>query len=143
MRRGAGRGSTMTGPTASVLVVDDERGFHDLFRFLLEPRGISIDTACDGRTALARLRERSYGLIFCDMHIPGTDSLRLLTEIRTLCPKTGLVLMSSSPDQHAAAQKALRNFEAARHLVKPFELEQLLSALGELRPGLDKIPFVC
>ena len=47
----------------TVLVVDDEQGFHDLFRFVPEPPGFCVRSAYNGPDGLALIRENDAGLM--------------------------------------------------------------------------------
>jgi len=56
-----------------VLVVDDEPWIAELLARMLAADGHEVDTAPNGAVALARVRERSYDLIVCDLRMPELD----------------------------------------------------------------------
>jgi two-component system chemotaxis response regulator CheY len=66
-----------------VLVVEDSRTMARLARNLLMLIGFTqVDNVFDGVTALARLRERRYGLAICDWNMQPMTGHALLKEIR-------------------------------------------------------------
>lgn len=123
----------MTGAEKRVLVVDDEPGFHDLFRFVLEPLGFAVSSAYDGAEGLARLKERDYGIVFLDVHMPKMTGPELLKLIRGIKPLQPVVIMSSGSDPRRAFEKTAKELGASGCLFKPFELNQLMESLGSIR----------
>jgi two-component system, chemotaxis family, chemotaxis protein CheY len=104
-----------------VLVVDDSRTMARLARNLLMLIGFTeVDSVFDGVTALARLRERRYGLVLCDWNMQPVTGYMLLKEIRS-DPDLGRV-----PVIMMTAETALTNVMAAKeagangYIVKPF-----------------------
>lgn len=111
----------------AVLVVDDEAGFHELFRFMLEPMGIRVETVCDGIQGLERLHAREYNLVILDVHMPrmlGVEMLRRLREFRPL--QKVVVLSSLSDSQGPTGEKEALAMGALRCLRKPFEADEIL-----------------
>ena len=53
--------------------MDDEPGIAKVLPRLLRRDGHTIDTAANGRLALAMLQERAYDLILCDLRMPELD----------------------------------------------------------------------
>ncbi|HAH31444.1 MAG TPA: response regulator [Elusimicrobia bacterium] len=122
----------MTGSERHILIVDDEQGFHDLFRFILEPLGFTISSAYNGLEGLERLKERDYDIVFLDVHMPkmtGTELLKLLREIK---PLQLVVVMSSGSDPQQAFEKTARDMGAISCMFKPFELEQIMKNITHI-----------
>ena len=74
----------MSGNGKRILVVDDELGFHDLFRYVLEPAGFTVRTAVDGEEALKEAREHAYDIIFSDVHMPRLSGPEFLQEMKKI-----------------------------------------------------------
>ena len=74
-----------------VLVVDDDLGILSGLARLLQRDGHTVQTATDGHAALARLRERGYDLILCDLLMPALDGQALyellLCQSPSLCQR--------------------------------------------------------
>src|SRR6478735_7284441 len=60
---------------AAVLVVEDEAALGAAVAESLRDAGFSVDRAGDGEEALARVRERDYDLIVCDLKMPRVDGM--------------------------------------------------------------------
>lgn len=67
-----------------LLIVDDDRGFVQLVRRMLEATGqdFSIRYAYDGAEALAQMRQRRPDLLLLDLIMPGVDGFQVLQEMR-------------------------------------------------------------
>jgi CheY-like chemotaxis protein len=63
----------MPAPQKAILIVDDEVGISKGLAYLLRRDGHQVDTADNGHLALARLQEREYDLILCDLRMPELD----------------------------------------------------------------------
>jgi CheY-like chemotaxis protein len=60
-------------PPLAILLVDDEASIARALARLLHRDGHTVDTAANGRQALAKLQERSYDLIMSDWRMPELD----------------------------------------------------------------------
>jgi hypothetical protein len=57
----------------TILVIDDEPSMVRALTGLLRRDGYCVDTASNGRHALAQLQERHYDVIVCDLQMPVLD----------------------------------------------------------------------
>ena len=67
--------------TAPVLVVEDDAALRELLAMILESEGIDVETAANGREALARMAERFPALVLLDMRMPVMDGWQLCKEL--------------------------------------------------------------
>lgn len=116
----------------TILVVDDERGFHDLFRFVLEPLGFSVCSAYDGLEGLTLIREHDYDIVFLDIHMPGLDGARLAEMIGRLKPAQFVVLMSSGSDPQRICERLARGVGLMSCLLKPFEIDAVIRSVERI-----------
>lgn len=66
-----------------VLIVDNNDATRSIVRKLLQQLGFtSIDEASDGAAALAKLLEKTYGLMISDWNLEPMDARALLKKIR-------------------------------------------------------------
>jgi two-component system response regulator GlrR len=72
-----------------ILLVDDNADLLLMLKARLAAEGYAVETAPDGRSALARLADFQPHLVISDLRMPGADGLELLDEIHRRHP--GLV----------------------------------------------------
>jgi len=116
----------------NALIVDDEQGFHDLFRFILDPMGFTIDSAYNGVEGLQKLRDTDYDIVFLDVHMPKMTGLELLGIMKGIKPSQLVVVMSSGSDPHQAFEKTAKESGAISCMFKPFELDQVIENVGRI-----------
>jgi two-component system chemotaxis response regulator CheY len=109
-----------------ILVVDDYQTVVRIMRNLLHRAGFAeIDVAGDGEEALAKMRERKYGLVISDWYMAPVDGLELVKQARAdeALKATPIILVSAegSPDNLKAANEA----GASGYVLKPFDSETL------------------
>jgi two-component system response regulator AtoC len=107
-----------------VLVIDDAEGIRTYLANLLELRGYDVDTAEDGRRALALLEGGAApDVIILDVMMPGFDGLETLRRIRDLEADVP-VIMLSVVGKASTIVEAMQ-LGAVDYLNKPFEEEEL------------------
>jgi len=73
-------------PSAAILLVDDEPGIVKALTRLLQRDGHRVDTAANGRLALAQLQARPYDLILSDLRMPELDGPGLYRALAQQAP---------------------------------------------------------
>jgi two-component system chemotaxis response regulator CheY len=121
--------------TMPVLVVDDYNTMIRIIRNLLKQIGFSdIDDAADGSAALARMREKKYGLVISDWNMEPMTGYELLKEVRADpgLSKTPFIMVTaeSKTENVIAAKKAGVN----NYIVKPFNAQTLQSKIEAVFP---------
>ena len=113
-----------------VLVVDDYTTMIRIIRNLLKQLGFeNVDDASDGTAALAKMREKPYGLVISDWNMEPMTGDELLQQVRSdpalAATRFIMVTAESKTDNVIAAKKAgVDNF-----LVKPFNAMTLKSKI--------------
>jgi DNA-binding response OmpR family regulator len=112
--------------------VDDDPDIVEVIRGVLEDQGLTVDTASDGREALALAQRQMPDLVVLDVTLPVLSSSHVAGYMRAL--NSGAVpLLVITADGHAR-EKATQ-LGAYTYLRKPFELTDLLDAVWRgLRP---------
>ena len=118
-----------------VLVVDDYNTMIRIIRNLLKQIGFAdIDDAADGSAALARMREKKYGLVISDWNMEPMTGSELLKEVRADpgLSKTPFIMVTaeSKTENVIAAKKAGVN----NYIVKPFNAQTLQSKIEAVFP---------
>ena len=109
-----------------VLVVDDYQTVLRIMRNLLRRAGFAeVDTAGDGEEALAKMRERKYGLVISDWYMAPVNGIDLVRQARSddALKETPIILVSGdgSPDNLKVANDA----GASGYVLKPFDSQTL------------------
>jgi two-component system response regulator AtoC len=112
-----------------LLIIDDEEGVRTSLSLLLADEGFSVETAPGADEALRLCAQRSFDVILCDVRMPGRDGLSLLPELRVSQADATLLMMSAFDDVGQALEAVRRG--ADDYLAKPFQLEELLLAIGK------------
>lgn len=112
-----------------VLVVDDEQQFAETLAERLRTRGFDARTAYDGASAVEAVRLHRPEVVLLDLSMPGMDGLAALEAIKTLAPRTEVVLLTAESGLTAAVGGMKRG--AADYIVKPAPLERILKAIQE------------
>ncbi len=69
---------------SKILVVDDDSLVCESLKEMLTLEGYTVDTAMDGVSALAKVKQESFDLILSDIHMPGLNGIDLLKELKGL-----------------------------------------------------------
>lgn len=109
-----------------VLVVDDYKTMIRIIRNLLKQLGFAdIDDAADGSEALAKMKERKYGLVISDWNMEPMTGYELLKEVRSdeSLSRTPFIMVTaeSKTENVIAAKKA----GVSNYIVKPFNAQTL------------------
>ncbi|MCC7108931.1 MAG: response regulator [Deltaproteobacteria bacterium] len=113
-----------------VLVVEDDIRSVFALTSMLEPQGVSVDVARNGKEALARLeQEPGVDLILMDVMMPEMDGLEATRRIRVGAHHAAVPIITltakAMPDDRARCLEAGAN----DHLAKPIDSEKLLAAM--------------
>jgi response regulator RpfG family c-di-GMP phosphodiesterase len=115
-------------------VADDEESVRRFISRVLVHGGYELESAANGRAALARLREQRFDLLITDLRMPEMDGLTLLEECKAAYPDTD-VLMLTGYGTIESAVHAMK-LGALDFMTKPFgisELEAKVQACLDLR----------
>jgi DNA-binding NtrC family response regulator len=123
---------TARGIRPTILVVDDDPGVRDSFRFLLEDEYEVLDVP-DGMQALEILRSCQVDLVLLDVRLPGMDGLQVLEQIRAVDAELAVILVTAVTTVRTAV--SAMKLGAFDYLTKPYDDEEVLSLI---RRALDR-----
>ena len=120
----------------TILIVDDNRNILTTVRMLLEPIFANIITIANPNSIPAKLREEHPDVVLLDMNFSsginsGNEGLFWLREIKSISPKTEVVLFTAYADIQLAVTGIKEG--AADFIVKPFDNEKMIGTLLEAR----------
>lgn len=106
-----------------LLVVDDDDGIRESIRDLLEDEGYRVETATNGREALAAVSRHRPCVMLLDLMMPVMNGWQVLDALRSDQALSGIpvVVVSAAADGLPSG--------VARTLRKPLRLEALLDAV--------------
>ncbi len=122
-----------------ILVVDDAEVMRSYLASLLEIRGYQVDTAEDGRSALALIEGGAApDVVILDVMMPGIDGIETLRRIRALDPELPVVMLSVVGK--AATIVGAMQLGAVDYINKPFGEDELGAVLEKwaIRRGLER-----
>ena len=120
--------------TSRVLVVGSNGESMHGVRSALEARGLAVQSASDGPSALASLELQRPDVILLEVDMPEMTGMEVLDRIRANPQQTGIpvILMSGHPDMMERVPGIAR-----RCIQKPFSLTALLATIeSAVEPGV-------
>jgi two-component system OmpR family response regulator len=122
-----------------VLVVEDEPDLASVIARVLTDAGWSADTAGDGETALAMVRDDVYDLIVLDLMLPDVAGDEILASVRKHGRPLPVLVLTARDEVHDRVR--LLDSGADDYVIKPFEPAELVSrcrALVRRAAGHDR-----
>jgi CheY-like chemotaxis protein len=112
------------------LVVDDDEPIRTLLSKIVESAGFDVETAKDGREAIAAIDADGYDIILLDLMMPRVDGYQVLDHLRQehpdLIPCT--IVATAIPERDLRRQSITGVFKVHS---KPFDIARLISDLRE------------
>ena len=124
-----------------VLIVDDYNTMVRIIRNLLKQLGfVHIDDANDGVEALAKMQQRSYGLVISDWNMEPMTGYALLQQVRAdpaLATTPFIMVTAESKTENVIAAKKAG---VSNYIVKPFNAQTLKSKIDAVFPDAEAAP---
>lgn len=121
-----------------MLLAEDIDVNREIVIALLEPTGIAIDCACDGREAVALFGERhaEYDLVFMDIHMPEMDGLEATRTIRSMDEARARVVPIIAMTASVFREDIEKCLAAGMddHIGKPMNTEELFRKVHQYLP---------
>jgi DNA-binding response OmpR family regulator len=114
-----------------ILVVEDEPALGELLEILLTEEGYEVQQAMTAAQALSMAQHRQPSLILFDVSLPDLNGVDFVTRYREL-PRSTAALIAVSAIANLA--EVATRIGADGFLAKPFEIEDLLSAVARTYP---------
>ena len=121
-----------------ILVVDDDPGVRRSLERVFQSRGHQVLLAADGGEGLRVWRESGADLVLLDIHMPGTNGIEVLVQLRGLAPRLPVIVMSGG-DQTRKLD-LLGNAQllgASAVLMKPFTLNEVFGVVDHAMGTFD------
>lgn len=129
-------GRSESAPHRTILVCEDDDGIRELLVEAIEGEGFSVDTARNGREALALLQGgQGRYLVLLDLMMPdisGYDILDRMDADPQLLRENVVVVISATGFVRPVSPGVIEKRLVKGVLQKPFELEELLAIIHRL-----------
>lgn len=112
-----------------ILIVDDDEGIRASLAAVLKKKDFDVDTAKNGKEAIAKTRKSFYNVILVDIKLPDIEGVDLLRKIQDTVPKMRKIIVTGYPTLNNAVQAV--NFGADAYVIKPFDVDNLLMKINE------------
>lgn len=121
-----------------VLIVDDEKNIRLTLSQSLESLELETDTAVNGEEALAKLKEKDYGLILLDLRMPGMDGMEVLRQLREIRPDIRVIIITAYGTIESAVDAM--KLGAVDFIQKPFAPKEIRGLVSQVidREKLDE-----
>jgi two-component system chemotaxis response regulator CheY len=115
-----------------VLIVDDSASLRQVVKIALGSAGYEVVAACDGNEALEKLAQHKVNLIISDVNMPNMDGIELLKQVKQNPAYRFTPIIMLTTEAGDAKKREGQAAGAKAWVVKPFQPDQLLAAVGKL-----------
>ena len=110
-----------------ILVVDDEIEVCHALKDFLTSKEYEVETALDGPTALKKVGTFKPHIVLLDIIMPGMGGIDVLSRIRNIDSKIGIVMTTAVADEEVARRTI--QMGACDYIVKPIDFNYLETIL--------------
>jgi CheY-like chemotaxis protein len=122
-------------PPRRILVVDDEPFVCDAVKMMLAFDGHVVETASNGKEALAMMAKAQYDLVITDYEMPAMKGDELAAAIKTRDPRQPVVMITAYAEKLQSEKNPLTGVDYV--ISKPFLLENLREAITQASPAAE------
>ena len=129
----------MTTPAPSprrILVVDDEPFVCDAVKMMLTFDGHLVETASNGKEALAMFDKEKFDLVITDYAMPNMKGDELAAAIKARAPGQPVVMITAYAEMLQSSGNPLTGVDFV--ISKPFLLENLREAIAKVTPNKNR-----
>jgi DNA-binding response OmpR family regulator len=119
-----------TGARRRVLFVEDEVALHGAYRRYFRER-YDMAFAATGAEALATFAAFDPQVVVIDLHLPDTDGIDVVRQLRQAAPGLAVVITSGYASMLPIVE--MLGMAHSGYLVKPFDLETLRACIDAAR----------
>ena len=120
-----------------ILIIDDERAIRNSLGEILTDEGYEVDVAENGAQGLSRVDKEKYGVIFCDIKMPGMDGVEVLDKFVEMGIDAAIVMISGHGDISTAVECIKKG--AFDYIPKPLDLNRILITI---KNATEKVSLV-
>jgi two-component system chemotaxis response regulator CheY len=119
--------------SSPILIVDDYSRMLRIIRGLLRQLGYEqVEEACDGESALIKLRQKAFRLVISDWNMEPMSGLELLRQVRADPALAALPFIMITAEARAAKIAEAQQAGVSGYIVKPFGAEALSTKIAAI-----------
>ncbi len=120
-----------------ILVVDDNEDTANGMAKILELSGHKVQVANNGPDAIMSARDHQPEAVVLDIGLPGMDGYEVAAQLRReeSCKGAVIIAVSGYVEEQALSHSGVTQFD--HHMVKPVDVDKLLSAVDRRGPSLS------
>lgn len=123
----------------SILVIEDDPSICSNIELILQMEGFDVCIAADGRSGLAKVRDKRPDLILCDIMMPEMDGHTFLEVLKRDSNHAGISFIFVTALGDRADVRRGMSAGADDYLTKPFSAEELVAAVTSRLQRLETI----
>jgi two-component system, chemotaxis family, chemotaxis protein CheY len=116
----------------TILIVDDSASVRQVVSIALKGAGYDVITGVDGKDALTKLNGQRVHLIISDVNMPNMDGITFVSEAKKLPAYKFTPIIMLTTESQEEKKKQAQAAGAKAWVTKPFQPEQMLSAVAKL-----------
>lgn len=114
-------------PSATVLIVDDNKDAVDIIARLIAQHGLTALRAYSGQECLELVRDNAVDVIVLDVMMPGMDGLEVCRHLKQAAPMPPIILLTAKDDM--ATRSAGMALGVSEFVVKPVNNRDLIARI--------------
>jgi two-component system, chemotaxis family, chemotaxis protein CheY len=116
----------------TILIVDDSESIREMLKFRLQKAGFNILAGKDGKDALKHFNGIKIDLVITDLYMPHMDGISLIKKIREIEDYKLVPILLLTTESTGNKKIEAKNAGANGWLIKPFDLNKLLSVIYKI-----------
>lgn len=112
-----------------ILIIDDNKPLHDLFRSFFQKMGYEAETADDGCEGIEKYCRMKPDIVLMDIHMPNMNGYESSAGIKFFDPDAKIIMLTGFPHD-PLAEKSLAEGHVLSVLNKPCNLKSLYSTIA-------------
>lgn len=114
-----------------ILIVDDEPDVIRVLKLSLRPRGYDVESLCDPRLALDKIRSFAPDALITDVQMPGMSGRELCERIESELPLREFLILVMTAMSARENREWVGRIRNAHYLEKPLSPRSLVTLLDD------------
>jgi two-component system, NtrC family, response regulator HydG len=120
-------------PEGVILMADDDPDFVESVRQMLDENGYKVIVARTGQEALTTILSDGIDILILDLKLPVLSGLEVYLQLKQYNHALPTIIVTAYAAEEAEAIQTLRVMEVAGFLTKPFDPQDLLKIIQDIK----------